>query len=616
MKHHSAIALIISLVIAITGCSKKAPQKTDSDLSQPTDTTIVTADTNTNEEQGDIIKEDNGDIFKFSITTGEIKAQNANDKNPQPPEVIKITIHVDSVNNSYPVKYDMDCEGDGEFEYTDLKDEQNCVYPSNSGMHQIWLRGEIPSVHLCDTDDRDNRNSTAVISVDSWGNNHWKSMSQFAKDCEALIQIPKLAPNLNEVSDMSKMFYGARKFNQSVESWDVSNVKYMSYMFSCANTFNQPLEKLNVSNVIHMDGMFSEASASTYHSEFNQPLSNWNVSNVKDMNNMFNGAISFNQPLENWNVSNVTDMREMFCDARSFNQPLENWNVSNVTNMIGMFEHADAFNQPLEKWDVSKVNNMASMFAHAIEFNQPLENWNVSNVTSMREMFSNANKFNQPLNNWNVSNVTNMREMFTFATAFDQPLDKWNISNVMDLKDMFNSASSFSHYPKDWDICTYLHYDIFSGTQIDEQLQDDIKISKNCTKALSCDVVPTTSSVTKTDTPWGYIQKTEWEMGDILTVYDKIPVFTEKTEANQKINNALAEVHNQFVNKFKEAWKLSCGLDPEEEDQHRYTLDAEVKDLGKEIRVDFDYQWYMGATTEDKENSYRFDKATGARLKN
>ena len=41
---------------------------------------------------------------------------------------------------------------------------------------------------------------------------------------------------------------------------------------------------------------------------FNQPLNNWNVSNVRYMNFMFRGARSFNQPLNNW------DVRTRMCD--------------------------------------------------------------------------------------------------------------------------------------------------------------------------------------------------------------------------------------------------------------------------------------------------------------
>ena len=62
--------------------------------------------------------------------------------------------------------------------------------------------------------------------------------------------------------------------------------------------------------------MFNDARA------FNQPLNNWNVSNVRYMNRMFWDAKSFNQPLNNWNVSNVKDMSYMFHEASSFNVTL------------------------------------------------------------------------------------------------------------------------------------------------------------------------------------------------------------------------------------------------------------------------------------------------------
>ena len=88
--------------------------------------------------------------------------------------------------------------------------------------------------------------------------------------------------------------------------------------------------------------MFRDATS------FNQSLNKWDVSNVRHMREMFKGATSFNQPLNNWNVSNVTFMNRMFNGARSFNQPLNNWNVSNVDPeclQTHMFEWT--FNQPL-----------------------------------------------------------------------------------------------------------------------------------------------------------------------------------------------------------------------------------------------------------------------------
>jgi uncharacterized repeat protein (TIGR01451 family) len=146
-----------------------------------------------------------------------------------------------------------------------------------------------------------------------------------------------------------------------------------------------------------MTGTFNGASS------FNQSLNSWNVSNVTQMAGLFRDAVSFNQDINSWNVSNVIQMGNMFKGASSFNKTLNNWNVSNVTNLYGTFEGASSFNQPLNNWDVSNVIDMTNMFKGAIAFNQPLSNWNVSNVTFMVNMFYNASSFNQSLNNWNFN---------------------------------------------------------------------------------------------------------------------------------------------------------------------------------------------------------------------
>ena len=145
-------------------------------------------------------------------------------------------------------------------------------------------------------------------------------------------------------------------------------------------------------------------------SPFNQTIGSWDVSNVTDMSGMFSGASSFNQEIVNWDVSNVTDMVGMFDEASSFNQVIGNWDVSNVTNMEFMFYEADSFNRPIGNWDVSNVISMEEMFSrntfNTAAFNQPLNNWDVSNVTDMSRMFYRAADYNQDLSSWNVNNVT------------------------------------------------------------------------------------------------------------------------------------------------------------------------------------------------------------------
>ena len=310
--------------------------------------------------------------FKYTITT-DLDTQKDN---------IEILVGMNTVNGQYPVKYDLDCEGDGDFEYKDLTDNKKCIYKKNSGKHQIWVRGEISAMILCarrpdgvncEPDLSDDKNKEllciapvglddskdAVISIDSWGNVAWKSMEGFAAICTALEKIPEDNPDLRQVKSMNWMFSGATSFNQPLEKWDVSKVTDMEGMFSGAKSFNQPLEKWDVSKVTNMAGMIFGALL------FNQPLEKWNVSNVTDMFRMFSVAKSFNQPLEAWNVSNVTDMEAMFSGASSFNQPLEKWNVSKVTNMNEMFKDAKAFSHYPKSWVIPE-DNSEDMFTGAI----------------------------------------------------------------------------------------------------------------------------------------------------------------------------------------------------------------------------------------------------------
>ena len=398
---------------ASTSASNHAVAVTDDNApdSDASNHAVAVTDDNAPDSDASNVQHDTADdIFKYTITT-DIDTKGRHN--------IEILIAVNSVNDQYFVEYELDCEGDGEFEYKALKGSKKCIYKKNSGKHQIWLRGDIPAIFLCKRpdDDRDDLAKLdmpqAVVSIDNWGNIPWKSMAGFAAGCYALNKMPKNSPDLRQVTDMSRMFLNATSFNQPIEKWNVSNVTDMSMMFTGATAFNQPLEA-------------------------------WKVSNVKNMSGMFWGADAFNQPLEKWNVSSVTDMHDMFQGADVFNQPLDAWNVENVKNMRGMFGAAESFNQPIEKWNVTNVTNMESMFWAASSFNQPLEKWNVTNVESMAFMFGNAKSFNQPL-------------------------DAWNIANVKRMNGMFGHAKAFSHYPKNWVVPASDLVSMFEGSNVEAE---------------------------------------------------------------------------------------------------------------------------------------------------
>lgn len=316
-----------------------------------------------------------------------------------------------------------------------------------------------------------NSDAHKLLSIDQWGTQVWGSMYGAFAGCENMEYNATDIPNLNNVTNMGRMFIVCRKFNGNINNWDVSNVTNMYGMFGAASLFNQPLNNWNVSSVTNMNFMFSGASEFNQNinswnvgnvtdfarmfrqaTVFNQPLNTWDVSSATNMSQMFSYTDNFNQALNSWNVGNVTDMNQMFQRAKAFDQPLNSWNVSNVTDMEEMFQSAEQFNRPLNSWNVSKVTTMASMFASAQRFDQPLDQWNVSAVTNMAYMFSSAVSFNQNIDSWNVTNVTAMQGMFLAATVFNQPLNSWDVNSVVNMSSMFRLASNFNQPLNNWDV--------------------------------------------------------------------------------------------------------------------------------------------------------------------
>ena len=132
--------------------------------------------------------------FKYTISTD--LEDNENDQ-------IEILVAMNSQKGQFPVKYDLDCNGDGEYEYKGLTENKTCIYPNHSGTHQIWVRGIIPAMFLCARQDDDSDSDCdpnlsddeqspicvlpsgaddshdAIVSIDSWGNIPWKSMEFF-----------------------------------------------------------------------------------------------------------------------------------------------------------------------------------------------------------------------------------------------------------------------------------------------------------------------------------------------------------------------------------------------------------------------------------------------------
>ena len=109
-------------------------------------------------------------IFKYTITT-DIDANNDN---------IEILVAMNSVDGQYPVKYDLDCEGDGEFEY----------------------RGSFNQ------------------PLESWNVSNVPDMSEMFSGAISFNQ-PIAAWHVENVTNMINMFNGANVFSRYPKNWGV-----------------------------------------------------------------------------------------------------------------------------------------------------------------------------------------------------------------------------------------------------------------------------------------------------------------------------------------------------------------------------------------------------------
>jgi hypothetical protein len=136
------------------------------------------------------------------------------------------------------------------------------------------------------------------------------------------------------VSDMSNLFWGRLRFNNSLSSWDTSRVTNMSGMFGFQGQsdgpmygFNHPsIQYWNVSNVENFQSMFN-----TNYSFDHNVLNGWLLYSAKNMEQMFQES-KFSGDLSSWTTNSVTNMHKMFRNAWYFNRDISMWNVANVTN--------------------------------------------------------------------------------------------------------------------------------------------------------------------------------------------------------------------------------------------------------------------------------------------
>jgi hypothetical protein len=115
---------------------------------------------------------------------------------------------------------------------------------------------------------------TRLRRVIQWGNQRFYDMRSMFRRSIELTSFGADIPDTSECTDMTSMFYGAIKFNQSLNDWDVGKVKYFDSMFAQTQLFNQPLSQWSTDSALTMNTMFDNSQV------FNQDLSNWCVKNI------------------------------------------------------------------------------------------------------------------------------------------------------------------------------------------------------------------------------------------------------------------------------------------------------------------------------------------------
>lgn len=161
-----------------------------------------------------------------------------------------------------------------------------------------------------------------------------------------------------------------------IVAWNSLQAAY----YGCGNLNITAMDIPNLNNVKDMSYIFYSCSILNGPANINE----WNTTHVTNMTSAFDRASSFDKNIGDWNMVNVTDMSNMFFLASSFNQNLINWNTSNVRYMTGMFYMASSFNQSIGSWPLNANVNLNGMLNYAgldcKNYSATLISWSSSNV--------------------------------------------------------------------------------------------------------------------------------------------------------------------------------------------------------------------------------------------
>jgi len=309
---------------------------------------------------------------------------------------------------------------------------------------------------------------------------------------------------------MSTIFSGASSFNQSLATWDVSNVLYMNSFFGAymnvtpdvgISTPNYDATLIGWNNLPLQSSVTFDAGTSKYCTSETQrqsiidykfwaindsgkdcsaPTTEPFIMRIKTDNvgatndNQYGIALDLNSYSYNFNVdcdSDGTLEYENYTGDSPYNAVICTYDSPGEydVSISGTFPYmrhgfeggcagvqieSDAAKiMDIKQWGDIQWQDMSSMFYCASNMTMSATDIpDLSNVFDMSFMFMFATSFNSNINTWDVSNVTSMLSMFNSASSFNQPLDTWDVSNVNLMIGMFSQASSFNQPLNNWNV--------------------------------------------------------------------------------------------------------------------------------------------------------------------
>lgn len=296
--------------------------------------------------------------------------------------------------------------------------------------------------------------TTQQIDTSNWILNNTNMCAMFDNDTNLKEIIGYENWNMNNVYDISYIFYNCQNLNVNLNHWAI-NANKIHGAFYCMNKFSIDVSKWNTSRVESIANMFQKVKLVT-------GLSNWDATNFINLSGAFSSYQGNNlNEIWNWNISKVTAMDETFgwtpdlpiidLSKWKFNVPLNTINscfpwCEKLTEIKG-----------LEKWDTSLVKNFSQLFMSSKNLKKiNVENWNVSNVNSFHRCFAGIGVVNLNLQNWKPVNCLNFSLMFDYAPGIEEvdfssaytPYSNANLSfmfnNVVNLKNVYLNSFRFN----------------------------------------------------------------------------------------------------------------------------------------------------------------------------